>query len=128
MSYQIKKHLEDHYIIVEYGEDYDVELEIESSIADGIKIYDSLGSPIFVILDFTKTKMDLQDVIVGANVATREGDSPFSHPNVRQTLFVTKDRALKLSTKGMKHEIFGGHNLPAFESIENALAYVRSKP
>ncbi|MCA9882897.1 MAG: hypothetical protein KC708_08005 [Anaerolineae bacterium] len=127
MSYQITKHLEDRYIVVEHGEDYDVQTEVQNVIGDTIAIFNSVEKPIFVILDFSKAKLNFQDVLVGGNAAARGEDSPFSHPKVRQTLFVTNNRALKMSADGFKNEVFGSHNIPVFESVEQAVSYVLSR-
>lgn len=128
MSYTIRKLPNEPIVVFKAGADYDVQAEIQSVIRDANQILDSSRELLFQIIDFTDmVRMGMDDLMIGTDNSARGEASPFHHPKVRQSIFVTRNPALRMAAEGLGHDIYGNLFVPVFENYEDALRYVRSQ-
>ncbi|HEX3050717.1 MAG TPA: hypothetical protein VHP83_08685 [Aggregatilineaceae bacterium] len=86
-----------------------------------------LSEPVFQIADLSDAELNMDDLMIGATVMGRGETSPFHHPNLRQTVVVTRSAAVRATAMGMGYDVYGNLYIPVYENFEDALAYVRSQ-
>jgi hypothetical protein len=91
------------------------------------QILDEQPSPIFHVTDFRESNIPLDEMLVGASEVSRGEASPFTHPNIRENIFITTSDYLKLVAEGMNSEPFGNLKISVFTSLDETLEYVRSQ-
>jgi hypothetical protein len=56
-------------------------------------------------------------------MATRGSRPAFHHPNVIETVVVTRDAALRMAALGLTTPMFGSARVKVFDSVEAAMTY-----
>lgn len=86
----------------------------------------TLDQPVYYIHNALDFKVNVfQDFLVAANKTFREEAAIFTHPYFKPVI-VSTDPLMKLAIKGINSEIFGNLNFPVFETVEEALAHIRT--
>jgi len=107
--------------------------EPDFSFSEHLKDFDNLAKqqldgqtvPHYMIMIFGGLKLTFNDIITGASHATR-GERPiFRHPKVKEVILVTTDSAIQFTARGMKSASFGNVDIRVFDTLDEALAYVR---
>ncbi len=83
--------------------------------------------PVFYIIDMSQLiTISLEGIMevahTGANVLT----SSHRHPMNRETILVSNKSIVKLAVKGMSSAAFGNMNIRLFETLEEALKYIKN--
>jgi len=94
------------------------------------ELLDSLDSPVFWIVDLRRANMGLGQLVTSSNIVTRgaEGERAlWHHPMIRETILVSTIGMVKLAAKGLSSDVFGNLSIKAFDALEEALDYARSK-
>ena len=104
--------------------DGNVMVDLVRSLDKAISILDELPSPVYLIIDFRRITMNVDDLLkVSSTLAL--GPNPVAHhANVVATLFVSTDPSVRLATAGLASPAFGAVKLAQFDTLEEALAYV----
>ncbi len=105
------------------------------SDAETRQTLDQVSEPVYLIIDLTEISFSLDELVVGSNFAARgqhitdtRGQSPlWKHPNIKELIFVTDKRLIKLAVMGLDSLAFGNIQAKAFETQEEALAYARAR-
>lgn len=92
-----------------------------------LELFDSLKEPIYYIYDLTDAKLDLAQVIVGANKGAGSASGSLRHPIVKEVVIVTQSNLIKLAAKGLKSAVFGSVVVSVFDTLDEALAYARTQ-
>jgi len=109
---------EEDFVFAENAVDYTVTVK---------KKLDSLSDPVYYLFDLTKWKvMSFAEMMQAAAQAARGKDSNFHHPMNRQTLIITQDTLVSKSAEGMQGAAYDNANIKIFESVDEALDYVRA--
>ncbi len=115
----------DEPIILEViGEDYQTTNHMMSSIGEIIQLLDAARDPLILIMDLRQVSMGLDDIIAGANAATRMSGM-FKHPKLRKSIIVSSSRMLELAARGLNSPIFGHVKVEVSKTLEEALARAR---
>jgi hypothetical protein len=122
MPYSIEELPNESVILLTFQPGFSAE-ELADSAAELTKMLDAQSEPVYFILDMTSISLSLDDVIAGANMATRGSKPPFHHPNVRGVVFVSGNNLIKLAAQGLKTATFGNTAVQVFETLDKALAY-----
>jgi len=126
MSFKHTKLPNEPIVAFQAGADYDAQKEMEATMSEANAIFDTLASPSYLILDFSLTSMSIHDIVVGANASARGDNAPLHHPKIKQIVFVTRDKAMKMSAAGLGGKVFGELQVPVFDKYEDALTFVRT--
>lgn len=104
---------------------YDVMRDLGESIMAAASVIDAQSDPIYYIQDIRVVHLDLDEVVDAANRLSR-GDSPlYHHPKIFKVIGVTSDPTVKMAFQGMNSAVFGFTEVLAFDTVEEALDYVR---
>lgn len=126
MSYTLKKLPGEPIIIQKLHSDYSLAAEGEQSIADSIALLDAQPEQVYYIVDLTDAHLSVNDVIQGANLASRQ-TQVLKHPKIRANLFITTSPLVSFAAKGMNSPAFGGIKIEVYSSTDEALAAIRAQ-
>lgn len=90
-------------------------------------ILDSQPTSLFHITDFTNSEIPLDEMMVGASEVARSEVSLFSHPNIRENIFITGSEYMARVADGLNTEPFGNVPVSVFSSLADALEYVEQQ-
>ncbi len=97
-------------------------------ILDRLKeMLDSAEEPICFINETLRLKVSLSDLISTASLVARGEGAVYHHPNMKEVLVVTDKKIISLGAEGLRSDIFGNVPISVFETMEEALDYVRSR-
>jgi len=106
---------------------YDIMHDLGDSIMAAVQIIEAQSRPIYYIQDIHNLEIDFEGVVDAANQLSR-GDSPlYHHPKIIKVIGVTSDAAVRMAFKGMNSAVFGNTEVLAFDTVDEAIAYVRSQ-
>ncbi len=125
MNYKVERLSDVPAVLTTVSKDFEINRELEAMNRDTLAILDPAEVPLFLITDF-QLSLGIDDLFQSASTLRRE-NSIWKHPNIRQVIIITDDPLLRLAAQGMKSPILGGFNLKLSDSVEEALAYVRSQ-
>lgn len=91
------------------------------------QILNQSDEPMFMLMDVTDLSMSLEDVIKSTNNDARGEDAIFHHPKLIELLVVTRSKMIQLAVKGLTTVTFGNVKAKAFQTVDEARIYVRSK-
>ncbi len=115
-------------IILAFYKNYDMRTELSAAIDEGTRLLDAADGPVFYITDMTEElPFNIQDLISVTSSITRTGNAILHHPNMGEYLLVTRNPAMKVAMKGLNSPAFGNVPARAFDTVDEALAYARSK-
>lgn len=104
------------------------EVDIPIWADDAYHVLDSQTEPVFYIADVLAGQPWTLDELIRTANAVARGEKPvFHHPNVREVLMVTHQALVSLAVKGLQADVFGHVKTRVFGSLDDALAYARSK-
>ena len=105
-----------------------------NDMAEGNKpafeLLDSLDSPVFWIVDLRRANMRLGQLVTSSNIVTRGEEDKralWHHPMIKETILVSTVGMIKLAAKGLSSDVFGNLSVKAFDTLDEALEYARSK-
>ena len=92
-------------------------------------VLDEQTTPVFYIIDMSQLQTISVEGIVevahtGANVFT----SNHRHPMNRETILISKKSIVKLAVKGVASSAFGNMKIKLFETLEEAIEYIKNNP
>ncbi len=125
MNYTVERLSDVPAILTTVSKDFEINRELEAMNRDTLAILDPAEVPLFLITNF-QVSLGIDDLFQSASTLRKE-NSIWKHPNIRQVIVITEDPLLRLAAKGMGSPLLGGFNVKLFDSVEEALAYVRSQ-
>ena len=127
MSYTIEKLPGEPIIIVTTHPDFDAEAEYPLVRKEVAELLSRQPAPVFYIMDYTHLSAGLDEIMIVASGRTRQPDANLRHPNVWQAIVVTNQDILRMAARGVSGEVFGGFDVPTFDTLDEALAYARAQ-
>lgn len=125
--YTIKLFPDEPILVIETLEGYSARTHLGEIIAQAREILDAAPEPLALIHLIDAVPATIDDAIVTANIGARGDDPIWKHPNIRDIIWVTTNRLARLGIKGLESEIFGNLSHITFDTMEEALAYVRDE-
>ncbi len=109
----------DGFKFAEHGEQFSIEASA---------LLDAQTSPVYYILDFSRLENPTMDgLVLAANRGARGAKPNLHHAMNRGTLIIIEGSPFsRLAAKGMNSNIFGNVKIRLFESLDEALDYVRA--
>lgn len=103
-------------------QDYNMATDVPVFAQEIASLSQTWPEPVFLILVEDGYTPGIQDIVIGASVATRGENPVFRNPGIREVLYVTPDRMSHLALKGLNSPIFGNTMVKIFGTREEALA------
>lgn len=125
MSFKVEKLPDEPIIVATIHEDYDLVNEIPLSDRAVRDILQTVDEPQSYIIHF-ELQLSFDEILLGATKVARGQDPLWHHPYIKQVILVSNDASMKISAAGMSADMFGNLNIQVFETLEDALDYVRS--
>lgn len=91
--------------------------------ARSFALLEAQPEPVFYIVDLLDAEIKFSGMMAYANSQSFQMAS--RHPKVRQLIVLTKDPALQLAVQGLNSEAFGYVEAPVFETMDEAIVYIR---
>ncbi len=112
-------------ILVEvWQKDFEMGSHAAKFLTDITKVLDEAQEPMTNIVDMRLASVGLDDVILGANLATRL--TAFTkHPKLRRSIFVTTSKMIALAARGLNSPVFGNRQVYVCDTVEEAIAKAR---
>lgn len=126
MSYTVKTLHDDSVVLFTAHQDFNRTSEMEQVIHEIIAILDDLDEPVYHVLDWKEGSLNMDDMAEGASATTRRENPVFHHPMVKAVIFVTDNPAIKMVADNMRSETFGNVKTKVFDTLDEAMTYVRS--
>ncbi|MBN1427059.1 MAG: hypothetical protein JXB07_01660 [Anaerolineae bacterium] len=126
-TYTIKKLPDAPVVVITVTEDYDPSKDVMEAVEEVNRLLDTLDEQIFFIQDLTNIKVDFEDIMVAADSTGRGSEAPFHHVNIREIITVTANPLLRQVFGGMDSEVYGNVRTIVVDTLEEAMAYARSK-
>jgi len=127
MSYTIQLLNEEGILLGRWNEDFSFQDEIRVYNDEMYSLLESLTAPVYFVHEFANPGLSMQDIMKGASIATREEKSTFQHPMIKQIIFVTTSKVMKVAAKGLNTMSFGNIEVAVFDTVDEALAFVRTQ-
>jgi hypothetical protein len=127
MSYTVKKLPGEPILISVMGEAYDIGRDASASAQQLLDLLETLDVPVFLVADMREIRANFGDVVAGLGAATRGEAAVFRHPNIREVVVVTTSDLLGMAAKALGQLQYGGLRASVFETLDEALAYVRDR-
>lgn len=126
MSFSVVKYPNEPIIVQTFNPDYNLYTEIALSNKESSEALENSPESGVYLIDVFNFPITFEEIVKGANIVAR-GERPlWHHPKLKQVILVTSDALLRLAAEGMSAKVFGGLQVPVFETLEQALAYARS--
>ncbi|GEM_PF-730676 len=127
MTYHIERLPGEPIIVSTILPGYSVVRDQPNSDADTRAILDQSDEPLYLVVDITRFKFNLDDVVRGANQGGRGAESLWHHPKIKKLIWVSPSPVVRLAARGLNSPTFGGIAAEVFDTIDEALAYARAQ-
>jgi len=125
-TYQIEVLPDEPIMITHILKGYKVSVDMPQSDAEARVILDQASEPMFHIVEASERLVSLDDIISAANIGARGEQPLWHHPMIREMIFVHPAEVVKLAAKGLKGASFGNLSVRVFDTLDEALSYVRA--
>ncbi len=90
-------------------------------------LFDEQKEPVFYVLDLSQMHtISIEGMIEVAHTGSKDLTSAHRHPMNRKTILISKESLVKLAVKGVSSVTFGNMNIGLFETLEEALDYIKN--
>lgn len=125
MSYKITVYQDLPVLLLEFDDTSFEELPMEAALDEVYNALETAQTPLYHIVDTRNLRMTFNDIINSIQIGIKGGKATLKHPNLRQLIVISQSKAIAMATKGLNNVTFGNINTLVFESLEDALSYVR---
>ncbi len=125
MSTKFKKLDNEPIVVVTLPKDYDLAAELPVQLPKYLQLLNAATEPVYWIVDARNSPLKGEEIALGASLVARGEHPLYHHPNIRQVIYVTSARIMKLAADGLKAEPFGHVNIKLFDDLDQALEYAR---
>jgi len=84
--------------------------------------------PIYLVMDVQVPAFAPDDMSIAASAIARRESALLLHKNIRETLLVTRNGAVRLSALGLGTAVLGQAHIRRIDTMEKALAFCRMRP
>jgi hypothetical protein len=127
MSYTFEKLPDEPILLSVLGEAYDVGRDASVASQQLFDLLETMDVPVFLVVDARDLKANFGDVVAGLGAATRGEGVGLKHPNVQEVVLVTTSGLVSMGAKALGQLQYGGLRSSVFETLDEALAYVRAR-
>ena len=89
-------------------------------------VLDKQTAPVYYFIDMSQLQtISIEGIIEVANTGAKVLTSSHRHPMNRETILISKKNIVKLAVKGVDSAAFGHMKIKIFDTLEEALEYVK---
>jgi hypothetical protein len=108
--------------------DWSVSRDITNSIDECVRLLNAAIEPIyFITIMADDVSISFHDLLVASTQLARGSNALMHHRNLKQYIVVTHIGAMKMAVRGLNSEVFGNVSTAAFDTLDEALAYIRAQ-
>ena len=114
-------------VIITLTPEFDVAHDTPQVVTAFHEAMNATAEDVALIADFraAKGQLSLENVVKGANLATKGGAGLFTHPQVARVIFVASSAIMKMAARGLSSAAFGRVNAQAASTVDEALMMAR---
>ena len=127
MSFTVEKRDDISAIIITFHTDFGGGRQIKRYVSEIVDLLDNCDGPVYQIVDSADLKLSFNDVMLMIKEAVTNKQVISNHPNSKGIVIVTNKRFYKMAAKGLNTRSFGHLKLEIFESLDEALNWVREQ-
>ena len=127
MAYKIERFNDLPMILSIWDADFSVSNDLITYNTELATLLDAETHPVYHIVDMREVKMTFTDVMSAIQIGVKGEQATANHPNIRQIVVVTHSRMINMAAKGLNTMSFGNIDMAVFETVEDAVGYVRQK-
>ena len=101
--------------------------DLTSLLEEAAGLLDEADEPCYYITAVGNGRWPLEELIRGANTASRGTRALLHHPMMKELVVVTESKVIEVFVKGLRHDVFGNVKVQAFLTKDEALVYARSR-
>lgn len=113
-------------ILLSLTHDYDLSTDFPKSHTQIRQMLDSADQPVYYITDLTEAAIDVEFLIQGAGKTSLGSQGNYHHPMVKEVLLVSPQQTIHYVAESLRQDTYGNVPARAFNSMDEALAYVRA--
>ena len=126
MTYSVEKLPDEPIVISTISASFSMD-QYEQFLDDLTELLDMQTEPVYHVTVVNKHSFSFQEVLVSTNRSSRGPNPILHHPNLAGMVTVTTNKIIRLASKGLNSEIFGNIHIDLFETMDEALDFVRSR-
>lgn len=89
-------------------------------------VLDEQSEPVFYIIDLSDLKtISVEGVTETANSGAQNMKSSYRHPMRKEMILVSQEKIVKMAVTGARTATFGNLKVKLFDTLDEALAYVK---
>ncbi|MFN8372937.1 MAG: hypothetical protein U0694_08675 [Anaerolineae bacterium] len=124
--YIIQKFVDEPIVMMVINNDYKLAVHGQQGTLDVITVLNAQEEPPYCIIDMRALQLNFNDILYLVSLITNRQQS-YDTPNAREVVMVTEKGYIKAAMDGLRNPLFGSINIPVYDSLDAALAYVRSQ-
>lgn len=116
--------IDDGIVLVDYLNPFDFVEDIRAAQREVAALADQANGTLYRIIDAHHIEITFSDLVFALNEKARDTPGSIRDPRIR-TVIIGTHELVKLKAESLKQEQYGSLNMPFFESLEEARAYIR---
>lgn len=125
MSYRIEWVPEDSIVLLKLSSEWHIDVMPESNQALAV-VMNQTNQSFTLLMDVLDINIGFGDLVQGMSLVTKGESAPFTHPNIKQIIVVTKSGMISMAAKALGQVQYGQLRAEVFDTIEGALDYIRA--
>jgi hypothetical protein len=112
-------------VVVTLPKEYNLTTELPVQLPKYLSLLDAATEPLYWIVDARNSPLSVEEIVFGASLVARGEHPLYHHRNIRQVIYVTSNKIMRLAAEGMQGDAFGHVNIKLFDDLDEALQYTR---
>ncbi len=129
MSFALETRTDVPAIVVTLHANFDATVDMPQITREFTSLIASMVTPIFLVVDFRAAinRADMNNIQMGAFLATQADTPVFNHPDVREIIFVSVSDVMKLVVEGLRTPTYGSLNVTLVKDLDEVLELIRGR-
>ena len=128
MSFTIESYTSPDTVVVTLLGSFDVQADTPAAAQQFAGVMENFQDDVYLIIDFRAAiaQAHMDNIMIGPFLASQAENPMFTHPKVREILFVAVSEIMKHVANGLNTSMYGSAQFQIFSSVEDALDYARN--
>ena len=128
MTVTVKQFPGEPIVVQTMSPDYQLQVEFPQDYPKLYALLDQQPRPVFWVVDISAIiGLTFEDLLKGTEIVARGDKALYRHRNIREVLYVSTEKMIKMAAAGLKADTFGNIKVLVFESLDAALQYARKQ-
>jgi hypothetical protein len=125
MTYQYEIVSDKPAVILTLEKDFNFKTDLEIATPEALDILNQCAEPVFWVVHVL-APMDVEDLLLSTAEVSRGPNAVWRHPMIKEVLLISPQAIVQASAPALSSDMFGNLNVRLFESLDDALAYIRA--